>query len=131
MADIVKQEGGGLVGLLHGSGEIGMPMPFERDILLFDTYVAGTTHIPGMEELAPFINEGDRLNFFREPDNAYDKSAIMIKNMDGVKIGYVPRKDNVVFSRLMDAGKNLFGRVTSKTIDGTWVKISIDIYLHE
>ena len=25
--------------------------PFERDIYLFDTYVAGTTHVEGIEEI--------------------------------------------------------------------------------
>lgn len=62
-----------LVSLLHGkNGEISIPKPFERDIFLFDTYVAGTSHIEGMEELEPHLQTGDRLDFFREPDNQYD-----------------------------------------------------------
>ena len=41
MGDLVKTSGGGLVGLLHGkNGEILIPKPFEKDIFLFDTYVA-------------------------------------------------------------------------------------------
>jgi hypothetical protein len=71
------------------------------------------------------------LSFYREPDNPYDHKAIVIKNADGVKIGYVPRADNVVFSRLMDAGKLLFGRITSKEMSGKWLKIEIKIFLHE
>lgn len=47
------------------------------------------------------------------------------------KIGYVPREDNVVFSRLMDAGKALFARVISKEMRGSWLRIEIKIYLHE
>lgn len=121
-----------LVSLLHGkNGEISIPKPFERDIFLFDTYVAGTSHIEGMEELEPHLQTGDRLDFFREPDNQYDAQAIVIKTADGVKIGYVPRQDNVIFARLMDAGKLLFGRVSEKEKKGKWVKISIDIFLHE
>lgn len=73
----------------------------------------------------------DKLDFFREPDNSYDKQAIVIKNVDGVKIGYVPKQDNVIFSRLMDAGKLLFGRITSKEMHGNWLKIEIKVYLHE
>ena len=122
----------GLVSLLHGkNGEISIPKPFERDIFLFDTYVAGTSHIEGMEELEPHLQTGDRLDFFREPDNQYDAQAIVIKTADGVKIGYVPRQDNVIFARLMDAGKLLFGRISEKEKKGKWVKISIDIFLHE
>ena len=122
----------GLVNLLHGKGgDIAVPMPFERDIFLFDTYIAGTSYVNGIEDLEPHITEGEKLNFFREPDNPYDGKAIVIKNADGVKLGYVPKKDNVVFSRLMDAGKLLFGRIASKEWQGSWLKIDIKIYLHE
>lgn len=132
MSNIVKSEGSGLVHLLHGqSGGLNIPKPFERDIFLFDTYIAGTTHIEGIEELAPHLNIDDKLDFFREPDNPYDKNAIVIKNGNGVKIGYVPREDNAVFSRLMDAGKLLYGKITSKEMKGKWLRIEIGIYLHE
>lgn len=120
------------MGLLHGNnGEISIPKPFERDIFLFDTYVAGTTHIEGIEELEPYLKADDRLEFFREPDNEYDIQAIVIKTVDGVKIGYVPKQDNVIFARLMDAGKLIFGTITSKEKKGSWVKIYIKVFLHE
>lgn len=132
MSDIVKTNQGGLVGLMHNqSGGLTIPKPFEKDIFLFDTYVAGTTHIEGIEELEPHLNTDDKLDFFREPDNKYDKEAIMIKTSNGVKIGYVPKQDNVIFARLMDAGKLLFGRITHKEKKGKWVKIKIKVYLHE
>ena len=132
MGELMKTEASSLVSLLHGTeGEISIPMPFERDIFLFETTVAGTTYIDGIEELAPFLNEGDRLEFYREPDNPHDHRAIVIKNSDGVKLGYVPRRDNIVFSRLMDAGKLLFGRVSSKEMQGEWLKLDVKIYLHE
>ena len=132
MSDIVKSDQGGLVSLMHGKGGgLTIPKPYESDIFLFYTHVAGTTHIEGIEELEPHLNIDDRLDFFREPDNKYDKRAIMVKTTDGVKIGYVPREDNVVFSRLMDAGKLLYGRISEKEVRGTWIKINIKIFLHE
>lgn len=132
MGELTKIDGSGFVGLLHGKGgNVSIPNPYERDIFLFDTHVAGTSHIEGIEEMEPFMKEGDKLEFFREPDNSYDKQAIMIKNADGVKIGYVPKRDNVIFARLMDAGKLLFGRITSKEMQGNWLKIQIKVYLHE
>lgn len=132
MSDLVKSGGSGLIGLLHGkNGEISIPKPFEKDIFLFDTYVAGTTHIEGIQELEPHLQIEDKLEFFREPDNAYDKQAIIIKTVDGVKIGYVPMQDNVIFSRLMDAGKLLFGKITAKEKKGSWIKIYIKVFLHE
>ena len=132
MSNLVKSDNGSLVGLFHNqNGELVFPKPFEKDIFLFDTYIAGTTHIEGIEELEPLLNIEDKLDFFREPDNHYDKEAIMIKTTSGTKIGYVPRQDNVIFARLMDAGKLLFGRISSKEKKGKWVKIYIKVYLHE
>ena len=132
MGDLIKSEGSGLVSLFHGAnGELVIPKPFERDIFLFDTYVAGTTHVEGIEELEQYLNIEDKLVFLREPDNQYDKQAIVIKTVDGVKIGYVLKKDNVIFARLMDAGKLLFGRISAKEKKGSWVKINIKVYLHD
>jgi hypothetical protein len=88
-------------------------------------------HIEGIKDLEPHLRVGDRLSFFREADNHFDDRAIAVRNTDGVKIGYVPKKDNAVFARLMDAGKLLFGKITSKEIKGDWLKMHMDIYLHE
>ena len=132
MGDLIKTDSGRLVSLLHGAGgNLSVPQPFERDIYLFDTHVAGTSFIGGIEELEPHLNLGDKLDFFREPDNPHDKQAIVIKNQDGIKVGYVPRKDNLIFSRLMDAGKLLFGRITAKEMRDSWLKMDIKIFLHE
>lgn len=132
MGDLIKPEGSGLVSLFHGAnGELMIPKPYERDIFLFDTYIAGTTHVEGIEELEPFLKVDDKIEFFREPDNQYDLQAIVIRTTSGTKIGYVPKKDNVVFARLMDAGKLLFGRISEKEKRGNWVQIKIKIYLHE
>ena len=132
MSELIKSQGNDLIGLMHGkNGQLMVSKPCERDIFLFDTYVAGTTHIEGIEELAEHFNVEDRLEFFREPDNPYDSKAIVIKTVNGVKVGYVPKADNLIFSRLMDAGKLLFGKISGKEIKGKWVKIDIKLYLHE
>lgn len=132
MSELSNNEGSGVVSLLHrNDGLPSIPKPFERDIYLFDTRVAGTSHIEGIEELAPHLNVDDKIEFFREPDNQYDDKAIAIKNTDGVKIGYVPQADNVIFARLMDAGKLLFGKITAKEMRGSWLRIDIKVFLHE
>ena len=98
---------------------------------MFDTRVAGPSHIECIEELAPHLNVDDKMEFFREPDNQYDDKAIAIKNAEGVKIGYVPQADNVIFARLMDAGKLLFGKITAMKMRGSWLRIDIKVFLHE
>lgn len=134
MNDLVKKDQGqgGLISYLVGkeSGLV-LPKPFERDIYLFDSHVAGTSHIEGIEEIGASLQEGDNLVFYREPKNSHDPQAIRIETVRKEKIGYVPRQDNVVFSRLMDAGKVLFAKVMEKEMKGTWLKIKIKIYLHE
>lgn len=131
MSDIIKKDDTGVISILHGSGGLTIPKPFEHEIFLFDSYVAGTTHVEGIEELEPHLKIDDKLEFFREPDNSFDPNAIVIRNATGVKVGYVPKAYNVVFSRLMDAGKLLFGRIVSKEMQGDWLKLIIKIYLHE
>ena len=132
MGDLMRPEETGLLSVLHqADGAVDFPKPFERDVYLFDTYVAGTSHITGMEDLEPHLQVGDKLDFYREPNNPYDPQAIVVKIADGVKIGYIPQKDNIVFARLMDAGKLLFGKITAKETKGSWTKIEIQVFLRD
>lgn len=132
MTDLVDKGKNNLIDFLVDKGRgIDIPRPFEQDIYLFDTYVAGTTHVEGIEELFPSLNEDDKLVFYREIENEHDPQAIRIETLTKEKIGYVPRQDNVVFSRLMDAGKVLFAKVMEKEMRGKWARIKIKIYLHE
>lgn len=43
--------------------------------------------------------------------------------------GYVPEKDNVVFARLMDAGKMLMAKIEKIDKKGSFTQITIGIYL--
>lgn len=132
MSDLAKKDTSELIDyLLKSNTGITLSKPFERDIYLFDTFVAGTSYIEGIEEIELNLKEGDRLVFYREPENPHDPQAIRIETLDKIKIGYVPRRDNVVFSRLMDAGKVIFAKIVKKETEGTWLKITIKIFLHE
>lgn len=132
MCDLAKKDTSELIEyLLKSDGGITLPKPFERDIYLFDTFVAGTSYIEGIEAIGLNLKEGDRLVFYREPNNPHDPQAIRIETLDKIKIGYVPRRDNVVFSRLMDAGKVLFAKIVKKETENTWLKITIQIFLNE
>ena len=102
--------------------------PLLKEIHLFDTYVAGTTHLKDKSVLDE-IEVGQKLNLKREI-NKFDEKAIIINTEDGKKVGYVPEKDNIIFSRLMDAGKLLSAKVTDiKARKGDFMQISIGIYL--
>lgn len=132
MSDLVKQDQGELIQYLFGNKSgLALPQPYERDIFLFDIYVTGTTHIENIEAIASSLHERDKLVFYREPDNPHDPQAIRIETINKEKIGYVPQQDNVIFSRLMDAGKALFGEVMSKEMRRKWLRIKVKVYLHE
>lgn len=110
---------------------LAIPKPFGREIFLFDTHIAGTTFIDGIEELEPHLNIDHMPDFFRDPNNAHDSKAIVIKNVGCVKIAYVPQDDNLVAVRLMDAGKLLYTRISAREMRGKWLKMDIWVYFHE
>ncbi len=109
----------------HEIGDIIRPLI--REIHLFDTWIAGTTHLEDRSVLKA-LKTGDELILQRE-DNEFDSRAILVLNSDRQKLGYVPEKDNTVFSRLMDAGKNLKAKIGKIEDMDSWTKITIGIIL--
>ena len=97
------------------------------EIHLFDSFVAGTTHLSDPSVLNE-IKVGDQLSLLRE-NNKFDSNAILILTADKKKLGYVPEKDNIIFARLLDAGKMLAARIKGIGKKGSFTKISIGIYL--
>ena len=101
--------------------------PLSKEIFLFDSYVAGTTHLKD-ESVFDEIMAGDKLTLQRE-NNKFDENAILVLTSEKKKLGYVPEKDNIVFSRLMDAGKYLTAKVRYYEPKGPFKNVSISIYL--
>ena len=108
--------------------EIGeLLQPLIREIHLFDSFVAGTTHLTDPSVLEE-IKVGDQLSLLRE-NNKFDSNAILILTADKKKLGYVPEKDNIIFARLLDAGKMLAAKIKGIEKKGSFTKIAIGIYL--
>jgi hypothetical protein len=55
---------------------------------------------------------GNRLQLVREPHNPYDANAVRVE-WRGVKLGYVPRRDNAAVARQLDRGTTLEARVAA------------------
>ena len=102
--------------------------PLSHEILLFDSYIAGTSYIRD-EAVFDDIKEEDRLILQREPQNRFDENAILVLDSQKRKLGYIPEKDNIVFARLMYAGKYLTAKVNDLDPYGPFRKITISIYL--
>lgn len=101
--------------------------PLIKEIYLFDSFIAGTTHLKEPSVLESLeINQ--KLNLVRE-NNKFDENAILIQTEEGIKCGYIPERDNIVFSRLMDAGKLLIARIKEINKKHNFYQIKIQIYL--
>ena len=122
---ILKQKE--LVSLVSERGLGDVFLPLTTEIHLFDTYVAGTTHLKDTSVLEK-IQVEDKL-FLRREDNKFDSNAILVLNQEKQKLGYIPEKDNVNFARLMDAGKMLKAKITTIEHRGDFTEIGIGIYL--
>lgn len=98
-----------------------------KDIIVLETKVAGTMFYEP-EEFEPLLKVDSILKMQREPDNAYDKFAVALLYEDG-KIGYVPRSQNEVIARLMDAGKEFTAIVRDKKWyeNSNELKVNIEI----
>ena len=112
-----------------------VPVPFSRDIFLMHTMINGAMHTDEIHKKAAELKKGSRVQLLLEPKNKYDDKAILVKNEQGEKLGYIPRTRNEVLYYLMDAGKYLFGIVQGGDIgdkldwEDYWIEIYIDVYM--
>ena len=89
--------------------------------------LTGTKHYYGND----FLKPGMKLILEKEPDNEYDKEAILVK-MEGIgKLGYVANSPYTVLGDSMSAGRlydrigeKTYGKVILVTPQGTLCKIS-------
>ena len=101
--------------------------PLVKEIHLFDTVIAGTSYIKD-SSLFEALEQNEKLILQRE-DNKFDSKAILILNSQKQKLGYVPERDNQIFSRLMDAGKLLIAKVISVMNNDGFYRVRIGIWL--
>ena len=102
-------------------------MPLMNEIFLSFTDIAGTRYCDN-QDVFKKLEKNDPLLLKREADNKYDSNAIKVLTMDGEKLGYIPKRDNDIFCRLMDAGKIIHARVYScykENYDHWYVSIKI------
>jgi hypothetical protein len=131
MDDIVKIDSSNISAILHSRDGLTLTRPFSQQIFLVDVHIAGTTHVDNIDEIEPTLTIGKKLVFFREPGNKYDDHAIAVKDKNGNKLGYIPKDKNEILSRLMDAGKLLYGIIQTKEKLGDWLKISMQVFLED
>jgi hypothetical protein len=83
----------------------------EAMIVVQRSPLAGFRHSEGRKVLRE-LRPGDRLELVREPGNPYDANAVRVE-WRGVRLGYVPRRDNSPVARQMDRGAVLEARLSA------------------
>ena len=81
----------------------------EAVIIVQRSPLAGFRHYDGARVVRE-LKAGDRLELVQEPRNPYDANAVRVE-WQGVKLGYVPRRDNAAVARQMDHGVALEARL--------------------
>ena len=127
MANKLSIKADGLISIVEERDHGNIIKPLPKEIHLFDSFVAGTTHLADPSVLET-IKVGDKLSRMLD-NNKFDSNAVMILTDEKKKLGYVPEKDNIIFARLMDAGKLLIARIIKIEKRRSFTQINISIYL--
>ena len=100
-----------LITVVVGNAAWGFPPArgAEAVIVVQRSPLAGFHHHDAVETWRQ-MTVGDRLQLVREADNPYDPNAVRVE-WRGMKLGYVPQRDNAAVSRQMDRGAALEARV--------------------
>lgn len=124
---LTKIETDELVSIIDNHGVTDLIKPLIKEIYLFDTFVSGSSDITDISFLRKLVPSQPLV--LKREESKFDKNAIAIFTQDNHKIGYIPRKDNSIFSRLLDAGKLLTAKIKEINLKGNFAIIKIDIYL--
>lgn len=125
-------DAGTIIAAANASGSsLSVPVPFQNKIVLIEqARIAGTTHIYNIDTIVHKLNVGDALKLERDTQNVADVWAIKVYARSEC-IGYVPADCNEVLARLMDGGKALSAKLTSKEKVGAWNKLHMEVSLDD
>ena len=130
--ELIKIDETNIVSILN-SWKTGLDVgkPFSKQIYLISASIAGLYYVDNIEDVLDEIKPESKLRFVREPDNQYDELAILVKDQNGNKLGYVPRKKNPILARLMDAGKHIYGTVKKIENDDGYMNVEMEIFMED
>ena len=113
-----------LLSLWTGAGLAG-----EQVRLLIQASPLAGSQYHALPELLGRMQPGDALSLVREPENRYDRRAIRIE-WQGIKIGYVPRRENRIIAAALDQGERLQARIAELRNDpDPWRRLRFEVWL--
>lgn len=91
-------------GVVHSDHyEFLKPIVLDGSAVHIDFYLRGWRHYNDDEDS---LSENEKLLLEKEPDNAYDHTAVKIKKTDGQLIGYVPEFYSAFITKVLDEQLN-------------------------
>lgn len=97
----------GFLTLLAALFTVNIPLSAPKRYALNRCYVAGLQYHPG---IGLKLKNGEKIKTVRDPENPYDANAVALYSK-GVKLGYIPKKENTTLAMLMDQDAALHARV--------------------
>lgn len=94
-----------------------------------EVYTHFASSVVGIKYYSGLVGIGEQVKLIRQPENAYDRNAISVKNISGVQVGHIPKDVAMRLSPLIDRGLiTIEGTMTSGNLYGKagW-KLDIDI----
>ena len=125
--ELIEKKDDALIAAIDRQGIGDLLKPLIKEIHLFDTFISGTARLKDPSVLLG-IAPGDKLILRREADR-FDENTVAVFTERGEALGILPEQDNVIFARLMDAGKLLTAKISSTAVIGSFHQIRIGIYL--
>jgi hypothetical protein len=97
-------------------------------ILVQSSPLAGFQYYAG-DALWHDMQEGDKLDLVREPDNPHDANAVRVE-WRGTKLGYLPRSENRAVAGEMDRGTAVVARIARLTAHrNPWRRLLIEVFV--
>ncbi|KAF0152452.1 MAG: hiran domain protein [Ignavibacteria bacterium] len=104
------------------------PVAKTKRYFLAKFYVAGFVYYDG-ETVLNNLKVGEELKIIQEPTNPYDRRALEIYTANNIKIGYVPREENPIPSRLARQNINIIGTVDKINMEADlWRALRINLF---
>lgn len=106
----------------------GYPAATQPRVIVQSSPLAGFQFYSG-KALWEQMRVGHELALVREPDNAYDPNAVRVE-WQGVKLGYIPRRENGNVARQMDHGAHIRARIV-KLVEhrNPWLRMAFEVYV--
>ncbi len=103
-------------------------------VYLIETRVAGFQYHDGQDlDVQAVLATGRDLLLVREPYNEYDSRAIAIQTAYQDKVGFIPRKNNLILASMMDQGLPLFAEIVTfdpaQIEEASWNCLRIRVYM--